>query len=61
MLNIKYELRLGLEKVIYAYTLKRHNLERYYLVADAKLLHLVMHLLTTSKNNPQGNVLLFGA
>ena len=50
MLNKKYELRLGLEEVIYAYTLKRHNLGRYYLVADAKLLHLVMNLLTTRKN-----------
>ena len=36
VLNRKYKLRLGLEEVLYAYSFKRHNLERYYLVADAK-------------------------
>ena len=61
MLNRKYELRLSLEEVLYAYTLKRHNLGRNYLVADAKQLHLVTNLPVTSKNKPHGNVLLFGA
>ena len=61
MLNRKYELCLGLEEVLYAYTLKWHNLEKYYLVADVKLLHLVTNFPTTSKNKPQGNVLFFEA
>ena len=61
MLNRKHELYLGVKEVLYAHTLKRHNLEKYYLVADAKLLHLVTNLLNTSKNKLQGNVLLFGA
>ena len=61
VLNRKYEVRLGLEEVLYAYSLKRHNLGRYYLVVDAKLLQLVTNLHGTSKNKPQGNVLLFGA
>ena len=52
VLNIQYELRMGLEEVLYAYTLKRHNLRRYYFFADAKLLHLVTNLPITSKNKP---------
>ena len=58
VLNRKYELCLGLEEVLYAYSLERHNLERNLLVADAKSLQLVMNLPITSKNKPQGNVLL---
>ena len=54
-------MRLGLKEVLYSYSLKHHNLGRYYLVVDDKALHLVMNLPTTSKNKPQGNVLLFGA
>ena len=61
VLNRKYELCLGLEEVLYAYSLERHNLGRNYLVADAKSLQLVINLPITSKNKPQGNVLLFGA
>ena len=61
MLNRKQGLHLGLEEVLYAYSFKRHNLGKYYLVVDAKSLHLVTNLLNTSKNKPQGNVLLFGA
>ena len=61
ILNQKYEVRLGLEEVLYAYSLKRHKLGRYYLVVNAKLLQLVTNLPTTSKNKLQGNVLLFGA
>ena len=60
VLNRKYEVRLSLEEV-YAYTLKIHNLRRYYLVADAKSLQLATNLPITGKNKPQGNVLLFGA
>ena len=52
VLNRKYELRLGLEEVLYAYTLKQHNLRRYYLIADVKSLHLVMNFPTISKNKP---------
>ena len=61
VLNRKYEVRLGLEEVLYSYSLKCHNLGRYYLVVDNKALQLVMNLSTTSKNKLQGNVLLFGA
>ena len=61
ILNHKYEVRFGLEEVLYAYSLKRHKLRRYYLVVDAKLLQLVTNLPTTSKNKPHGNLLLFGA
>ena len=60
VMNRQYELRLGLEEVPYAHSFKRHNLWRYYLISNLKLLHLVMNLPTTSKNQPQGNVLLFG-
>ena len=42
---------LGLGEVFYAYTIKRHNLENYYFIADSKLLQLVMNLPDTSKNN----------
>ena len=62
VLNRKYEVCLGLKEVLYAYSLKRQNLGRYYLVVDAKLLQLVTNYLpTTSKNKPKGNVLLFVA
>ena len=54
-------LHLGLEEVIYAYFFKWYNIGKYYLVDDAKPLHLVTNLLNTSKNKPQGNVLLLGA
>ena len=61
VLNRKYELRLGLEEVLYAYSFKRHNLGRYYLDVDVKSLQLVTNLPTNNKNKPQGNVLMFGA
>ena len=61
VLNRKHELHLGSEEVLYAYSFKWHNLGKYYLVVDAKLLHLVTNLSNISKNMPQGNVLLFGA
>ena len=61
VLNITYGLKLGLEEILYAYTFRRHKLERFYLVVDAKALHLVTNLPNTSKNKPQGNVLLRGA
>ena len=50
MLNKKHWLHLGLEEVLYAYTFKRHNLEKYYPVVDAKSMHLVTNLSNTSKN-----------
>ena len=59
VLNKKYE--LGLEEVIYTYSLKRHNLGRYNLIVEDKSVQLVTNLPTTSKNKPMGNVLLFGA
>ena len=54
-------IRLGLEEVLYAYTIKRLNLGKYYLVAYAKLLKLMMNLPNTNKKKPRGNVLLFDA
>ena len=60
VLNRKHRVNLGLKDVLYAYTFKRHNLGRYYPIADAKSLHLVTNLPTTSKNKPQGNVFLLG-
>ena len=59
VLNKKYE--LGLEEVIYTYSLKRHNLGRYNLIVEDKSIQLVTNLPTSSKNKPQGNVLLFDA
>ena len=59
--NRKYEVCLGLEEVLYSYSLKCHNLWRYYLVFDDKALQLVTNLHTTSKNKPQGSMLLFDA
>ena len=61
VLNRKYEMRLVLEDVLYAYSIKQHNLEKYYFVVDSKLLQLVTNLPITSKSKPQGNVLLFSA
>ena len=61
VLNRKYKLHFGFEEVLYAYSFKRHNLGRYYLVSDVKSLQLVTNSPTTSKNKPQGNVLLFKA
>ena len=61
VLNGKHWLHLGLEEVLYAHTFKQHNLGKYYFVANAKSLHLVTNWSNTSKNKPQGNVLLFGA
>ena len=61
MLNKKLGHMLGLEEVLYAYSFKQHKFGRYYLVADAQPLHLMTNLSYTSKNKPQGNVLVFGA
>ena len=61
ILNHKYEMHLGLEEVLYAYFIKRHNLIKYYFIANSKLLQLVIYLPETSKNKRQGNVLLFSA
>ena len=61
MLNHRCDIRLGLEEVLYAYTIKRHSSGKYYFVADAKTFQLVVNLLDTSKNKPQVYVLLFGA
>ena len=52
---------LGLEEVLYSCSLKHHNLGRYYLIVDDKVIQPVTNLPTTSKNKSQGNVLLFGA
>ena len=61
VLNRKHRLHLGLEEVLFAFTFKRHNLVKYYLVVNAKSLQLVTSLPSTNKNKPQGNVLLFKA
>ena len=61
ILNQQSNVRIGLEEILYAYSIKQHNLGKYYFVADFKLLQLVTNLLDTSKNKPQGNVLLLGA
>ena len=61
MLNRNHMLHLELEEVLYAYSFNRYNLGKYYLVADAKPLDLVINLPNTNKNKPQGNVLLFKA
>ena len=61
MLNHWYGVRLGLEEVLYVYTIKRHNVGKYYFVANANSLQLVNNLPDTSKNKPQGNVMIFGA
>ena len=61
MLNRRYDICLGLEEVLYAYTINQHNLRKYYFVANAKSLQLVMNLPDNNSNKPQGNVLLFSA
>ena len=35
VLNRKYDVHLGLDEVLYAYSIKRHKLGRYYLIANA--------------------------
>ena len=52
VLNKRLNLRLGLEEVLLAYSLKWHKLGWYYLVVDAPPLHLVTNLSNTSKNKP---------
>ena len=37
VLNRQYGICLGLEEVLYVYTIKRKNLGKYYFVVDAKL------------------------
>ena len=61
MLNRQHGLHLGLEEVLYTYSFKQHNLEKCYLIANAKSMQLVTNLPTTSKNKSHDNVLLFGA
>ena len=61
MLNNLYDLRLGSKKVIYTNTIKRHNLGKYYFVANVKPFQLVTNMPDTSKNKQQGNALVFGA
>ena len=61
MLNLQYNINLGLEDVLYVYIIKQHNLGKYYFVADAKLLQLVTNLPDANKNKPHGNVQLFDA
>ena len=51
MLNRKHGLYLGLEEVLYTYPFKRHNLGKYYFVANAKSLQLVTNLPNTN-NKP---------
>ena len=41
--------------------IKRHSSGKYNFVADVKPLQLVVNLPDTSKNNLQGNVMLFDA
>ena len=53
VLNRQYGVHLGLEEVLYAYTIKIDNLRKYYFVAGSKLLQLVTNLPNTSKNKPQ--------
>ena len=61
VLNRQYDVRLDLEEVLYAYTIKRHNLGKYCFVSNSRSLQLVTNLPDTSKNKPQSNVLMFGA
>ena len=61
MLNCLYGIHLGLKEVLYAYTIKRHRSGKYYFVADAKPLQLVVNLPYINKNKSQGNVLVFDA
>ena len=51
VLNCKYDVNLGLEEVLYAYSIKRHKLGRYYLVVDAKSLQLVTNLPTQARTS----------
>ena len=59
MLNRRYDIRLELEEVLYAYTTKRHSSSKCYFVANANPLQLVVNLPDASKNKLQGYVLLF--
>ena len=59
-MNHRYGTRLGIEEILYAYTFKRHSASKYYFMAYAKPLQLVVNLSTTSKNKPQGNVMILG-
>ena len=58
-LSIRHPFRL--DEVLYAYTIKRHSYGKYYFVADAESLQLVVNWLDINKNKSQGNVMLFGA
>ena len=59
-MNRRHGFRTELEEILYIYTLKRHNLGKYCFVASTWVLQLVVNLLDTSKNKPQGNIMIFG-
>ena len=42
--NRRFGIHLGLEDVLHAYTIKSHSSGKYYFIANAKPLHLVINL-----------------
>ena len=50
MLNRRFYIHLGLDIVLYAYTIKRHSSGKYCFVVEAKLLQIVVNFPNTSKN-----------
>ena len=61
VLNCQYGVPLGLEEVLDSYTINRHNLRKYYFVADSKSLQLGTNLPDTNRNKPYRNILIFDA
>ena len=59
-MNGLHGLQIELKEILYVHTFKRHNLGKYYFVANARLLQLVVNLHNLSKNKPQGNIMIFG-
>ena len=53
VLNRQYGICLGLEEVLYVYTIKRKNLGKYYFVVDAKLVQLMTNLPNTKNKKKQ--------
>ena len=61
VINGLHGLHIKLKEILYVYTFKRHNLGKYYFVANTRPLQLVVNLHNLSKNKPQGNIVIFGA
>ena len=53
-MNRHYGTHLGMEEILYVYTLNRNNGDKYYFVVDARPLQLIVNFPYRSKINHKG-------